>query len=61
MDIKHLPSPDNDEYLTPTKIGERLDAPINPIDVNILLTYLGLQLRKADKKRGISQHLRGKI
>ncbi|MBA5724606.1 Rha family transcriptional regulator [Candidatus Liberibacter sp.] len=52
MGIEHLPSPDNDEYLTPTKIGLKLDPPLNPVDVNRLLTDLGLQVRKADKQKG---------
>ncbi|MBA5724495.1 hypothetical protein [Candidatus Liberibacter sp.] len=57
MGIEHLSSSDNDEYLNPTKIGARLDTPIKPAEVNILLTELGLQVRKADKKRDICQHL----
>ncbi|KQC48662.1 hypothetical protein AP064_05640 [Candidatus Liberibacter solanacearum] len=49
-EIKHLPSPDNDEYVTPTVIGEMLDPVIKPKPLNRWLTDLGLQIPKHTKK-----------
>ncbi len=46
MDIKHLPSSDNDEYLTVTQIGERLNPPQKARFLNKLLLKLGLQASK---------------
>ncbi|ADR52934.1 prophage antirepressor [Candidatus Liberibacter solanacearum CLso-ZC1] len=46
MDIKHLLSPDNDEYLTPTAIGELLNPVIKAKALNSWMTYLGLQISK---------------
>lgn len=45
--ITSLPSPNNDEYVTPTQIGERLNPKINPREVNRRLLNLGLQISKA--------------
>lgn len=47
MDITHLPSPDNDEYLTPTQIGQRLEPQINAREVNRRLQHLGLQISRS--------------
>ncbi|XCD40263.1 Bro-N domain-containing protein (plasmid) [Candidatus Liberibacter asiaticus] len=44
MDIKHLPSSDNDEYLTITQIGERLNPPFSARWLNKLLLQLGFQI-----------------
>nr|BAH96620.1 hypothetical protein [Candidatus Liberibacter asiaticus]BAH96624.1 hypothetical protein [Candidatus Liberibacter asiaticus]BAH96628.1 hypothetical protein [Candidatus Liberibacter asiaticus]BAH96632.1 hypothetical protein [Candidatus Liberibacter asiaticus]BAH96636.1 hypothetical protein [Candidatus Liberibacter asiaticus] len=44
MDIKHLPSSDNDEYLTVTEIGERLNPPFSARCLNKLLLQLGFQI-----------------
>ncbi|KJZ82502.1 Anti-repressor protein [Candidatus Liberibacter solanacearum] len=44
--VKHLPSPDNDEYLTPTAIGELLNPVIKAKALNSWMTYLGLQISK---------------
>ncbi|RKL52314.1 Bro-N domain-containing protein (plasmid) [Candidatus Liberibacter asiaticus] len=44
MDIKHLPSSDNDEYLTITQIGERLNPPFSARCLNKLLLQLGFQI-----------------
>ncbi|KJZ81560.1 Phage antirepressor protein [Candidatus Liberibacter solanacearum] len=49
-DIKHLPSPDNDEYLTPTEIGKMLDPIMRPKPLNRWLTSLGLQEKQHDGK-----------
>ncbi|PTL86443.1 MAG: phage repressor protein [Candidatus Liberibacter europaeus] len=46
-EISHLPSSDNDEYLTPTLIGEKLNPVMNAKNLNKLLLKLGLQLSKA--------------
>ncbi|WP_245412538.1 hypothetical protein [Candidatus Liberibacter solanacearum] len=46
MDIKHLPSADNDEYLTPTEIGKMLNPVMGAKAVNRWLTSLGLQISK---------------
>lgn len=46
-EISHLPSSDNDEYLAPTLIGERLNPVMNAKNLNKLLLKLGLQLSKA--------------
>ncbi|WP_202284212.1 Rha family transcriptional regulator [Candidatus Liberibacter asiaticus] len=46
MDIKHLPSSDNDEYLTITQIGERLNPPQRARFLNKLLLKRGLQVSK---------------
>ncbi|ADR51966.1 prophage antirepressor [Candidatus Liberibacter solanacearum CLso-ZC1] len=50
MDIKHLLSPDNDEYLAPTEIGKSLNPVIKAKALNSWLTYLGLQIPKHTKK-----------
>ncbi|WP_280113817.1 BRO-N domain-containing protein [Candidatus Liberibacter solanacearum] len=50
MDIKHLPSPDNDEYVTPTVIGEMLDPVMKAKALNSWLTDLGLQIPKHTRK-----------
>jgi prophage antirepressor-like protein len=45
-EIKHLPSADNDEYLTPTEIGKMLNPIMSPKPLNRWLTSLGLQISK---------------
>ncbi|MBY7649784.1 MAG: hypothetical protein C4617_04775 [Candidatus Liberibacter europaeus] len=48
MDIKHLSSSDNDEYLTPTLIGKKLNPEMSAKNLNKLLLRLGLQTSKTD-------------
>ncbi|AHA28008.1 phage repressor protein [Candidatus Liberibacter americanus] len=50
MDIAYLPSADNDEYLTPTQIGQQLTPLLNPQAVNRLLLDLSLQVQNHGSK-----------
>ncbi|WP_244464449.1 Rha family transcriptional regulator [Candidatus Liberibacter africanus] len=50
MAIKHLPSAGNDEYVSPTVIGEKLNPVMRPKSLNVWLTSLGLQIKSINRK-----------